>query len=118
MNTKLVVYLDYNYSQHRQWDWQVSYRTTFNVYVTGVQLLFFFVETYFMHWDHGIEDTDAPDVVCYYYLFNSLVVRTQYNQRGYVRGLKQTLKSERALKRGTLRKGLCNNNNNHKYKYQ
>ena len=54
----------------------------------------FFVETYLMHWAHGIKDTDALDVVGYYYLFNSLAVMIHYNQRGYSRGLKQTLKSE------------------------
>ena len=47
-----------------------------------------------MHLVHRIEDNDTPDVVGYYYLFNALAARTQYNQRGYVRGLKQTLKSE------------------------
>ena len=33
-----------------------------------------------MHWAHGIEDTDVLDVG-YYYLFNYLDVRIQYNQR-------------------------------------
>ena len=34
-----------------------------------------------MHWTHTTEDTDAFDVVGSYYLFNSLAVRIQYNQR-------------------------------------
>ena len=53
----------------------------------------FLMETYFMHWAHGIEEIDALDVVGYYYLFNSLAVRIQYNQRGYLLALKQSLKS-------------------------
>ena len=38
-----------------------------NFFVTGFWLPFF-METNFMHWIHGIEDTDAYDVVGYYYL--------------------------------------------------
>ena len=64
-----------------------------NFFVTGFWLPFF-MEIYFMHWAHGIEDTDTLDVVGYYCLSNSLAVRIQYNHRGYSRGLKQTLKSE------------------------
>ena len=37
------------------------------------------------HWAYRIEDTDVLDVVGYYYLFNSLAVRIQYNQRGYLK---------------------------------
>ena len=38
-----------------------------------------------MHQAHGIEDTDTFDVVGYYYAFNSLDVRIQNNQRGYLK---------------------------------
>ena len=75
------------------------------------------VETYLMHWIQGIEDTYiytyTLDIDEYYYLFMFSAVRTQYNQREYLRG------SQRGLKKETLKKGLCNNNNNnHKCKYQ
>ena len=62
-------------------------------YCCGV-LASFFMETYFVHWAHGIEDTDIPGVVVYYYLFNTLAVRSQYNESGYLRGLKPILKNE------------------------
>ena len=43
----------------------------------------FYMGTYLMHWVHRIEDTDALDIVGYYYLFNSPKVRTQYNKGQY-----------------------------------
>ena len=36
-----------------------------------------------MYWAHKIDDTDALDGVGDCYLFTSLAVRIQYNQRGY-----------------------------------
>ena len=36
-----------------------------------------------MHWAHGIEDSDTVGVVGYYDLFNFVVMRIKYNQRGY-----------------------------------
>ena len=48
-----------------------------------------------MHWAHGIEDTNAFDVVGYYNLFNSVAVRIQYNQRGYSKhALEKVLRKE------------------------
>ena len=38
------------------------------------------------HWVHGIEDTNALDVVRYYYLFGSSNVRIQHNQQRYSHG--------------------------------
>ena len=32
---------------------------------------------YFMHWAHGIEDTNTLDVDVYYHLFNSPIMRIQ-----------------------------------------
>ena len=46
----------------------------------------FYKETCLVHWAHRIEDTGALDVDEFYYLFIYLSVRTQYNQRGYLRG--------------------------------
>ena len=39
--------------------------------------------TSLMHWTHGIEDTNTLDVVGDYYLFISVDVKIQYNQRRY-----------------------------------
>ena len=46
-----------------------------------------------------MEDSDAFDVVESYYLFNSLAVRIQYNQREYSKHA-----PEEGLKKGTLMK--------------
>ena len=75
--------------------------------VSGVTILFVMwglsiflsVETWLVHWAHRIEDTNAFDVVRYYYLFSFVVVRIQYKQRGYSR---HALK--KVSKKGTLQK--------------
>ena len=36
-----------------------------------------YIETYLMHWAHGIEDANTLDVDEYYHLFDSPIVRTQ-----------------------------------------
>ena len=77
-----------------------------------------------MHWAHGVEDTDAVDVVGYSYLFHSLAMGIWYNQLKCSRHVSKRTSQWEGLMKGTLKKkhqrkkGPCNNNNNHKYKYQ
>ena len=59
----------------------------------------FYTETWFIHWDHRIKDTNTLDVDEYYYLLNSFVVRFHYNKGGYQHGYGKEDTEERAEER-------------------